>query len=92
MSVCRITTLTMKSQKGADDMLQNYVSTAASKFPEAEQLLQIRADATTVVAISLYEAYAAMERADAQRNQSIDTNNDIESVDKKVGTVELNHS
>ena len=33
-----------------------------------------------------------MERADAQRNQSIDTNNDIESVDKKVGTVELNHS
>ena len=92
MSVCRITTLTMKSKEGADELVQNYISTAASKFPEAEQLLQIRADDTTVVAISLYESTEAMKRADDARTKSIDGANDIVSVDMKVGTVELNHS
>ena len=67
--------------------------TASSKFPEAEQLLQIRADDTTVIAISLYENQEAMERASATRSQSIDSAQDnIVSVDTKVGTVELNHS
>jgi hypothetical protein len=51
----------MKSKEGEDELGQNFVSTAASKFPEAEQLLQIRADDTTVVAISLYESTEAMK-------------------------------
>ncbi len=93
MSVCRITTLTMKSKEAADAQVDSYTSTASSKFPEAEQLLQIRADDTTVIAISLYEDQAAMERASATRSQSIDSAQDnIVSVDTKVGTVELNHS
>ena len=93
MSVCRITTLTMKSKESADAQIDSYTSTASSKFPEAEQLLQIRADDTTVIAISLYENQEAMERASATRSQSIDSAQDnIVSVDTKVGTVELNHS
>jgi|TARA_B100001245_G_scaffold220473_1_gene191046 hypothetical protein len=83
----------MKSKESADAQVDSYTSTASSKFPEAEQLLQIRADDTTVIAISLYENQEAMERASATRSQSIDSAQDnIVSVDTKVGTVELNHS
>ena len=93
MSVARITTLTLKSKEGADKQVQAYNSTASSTFPEAEQLLQIRADDTTIIAISLYENNEAMERATAARAQSLDSNKDnFASVDMKVGTVELNHS
>ena len=93
MSVARITTLTLKSKEGADEMVQSYTSTASSKFPEAEQLLQIRVDDTTIIAISLYENNEAMERASAARSKSLDSNKDnIVSVDMKIGTVELNHS
>jgi len=83
----------MKSKEAADAQVDSYTSTASSKFPEAEQLLQIRADDTTVIAISLYENQEAMERASATRSQSIDSAQDnIVSVDTKIGTVELNHS
>ena len=93
MSVARITTLTLKSKEGADKQVQAYNSTASTTFPEAEQLLQIRADDTTIIAISLYENNEAMERASAARSKSLDSNKDnIVSVDMKVGTVELNHS
>ena len=93
MSVARITTLTLKSKEGADAQAQSYTSTASSTFPEAEQLLQIRVDDTTIIAISLYENNEAMERASAARSQSFDSVQDnIVSVDTKVGTVELNHS
>jgi len=50
------------------------------------------ADDTTVIAISLYESNEAMKRADDARNKSIDSANDIASIDMKVGTVEINHS
>ena len=93
MSVARITTLNLKSKEAADEMVQNYSTTAPSKFPEAEQLLQIRAGDTTIIAISLYENNEAMERATATRTKSLDSNKDnFSSVDMKVGTVELNHS
>jgi hypothetical protein len=93
MSVARITTLTLKSKEGADAQAQSYTSTASITFPEAEQLLQIRVDDTTIIAISLYENNEAMERATAARTTSLDSNKDnIVSVDMKVGTVELNHS
>ncbi len=93
MSVARITTLSLKSKEAADEMIESYTTTAPSKFPEAEQLLQIRTDDTTIIAISLYENNEAMERATATRAQSLDSNKDnFASVDMKVGTVELNHS
>ena len=93
MSVARITTLNLKSKEAADEMVQSYTVTAPGKFPEAEQLLQIRADDTTIIAISLYENNEAMERASAARSKSLDSNKDnIVSVDMKIGTVELNHS
>ena len=93
MSVARITTLNLTSKEGADELVKSYAANAPSKFPEAEQLLQIRVDDTTVVAISLYENNEAMERATAARTQSLDSNKDnFASVDMQVGTVELNHS
>ena len=93
MSVVRITTLNLKSKEVADEMVQSYTATAPSKFPEAEQLLQIRVGDTTIIAISLYENNEAMERATAARTKSLDSNKDnFASVDMKVGTVELNHS
>ena len=93
MSVARITTLNLKSKEGADEIVQSYTANAPSEFPEAEQLLQIRADDTTIIAISLYENNEAMERATATKTQSLDSNKDhFSSVDVKVGTVELNHS
>ena len=93
MSVARITTLTLKSKEGADAQAQSYTSTASSTFPEAEQLLQIRVDDTTVMAVSLYENNEAMERASAARTRRMDSKKDhFASVDTKVGTVELNHS
>ena len=93
MSVARITTLNLKSKEAADEMVKSYTATAPSKFPEAEQLLQIRTGDTTIIAISLYENNEAMERATAARTKSMDSNKDLfSSVDMKVGTVELNHS
>ena len=77
MSVCRITTLNLKP----------------TEFPEAEQLLQIRAGDTTVIAVSLYQDEAAMERASANRTKRMDSKKDhYASVDMKVGSVVLNHS
>ena len=93
MSVARITTLTLKSKEGADAWAQSYTSTASSTYPEAEQILQIRVDDTTIIGVSLYENNEAMERASAARSQSFDSVQDnIVSVDTKVGTVELNYS
>ena len=93
MSVARVTTINFKTKEGADELVQSYTANAPSEFPEAEQLLQIRADDTTIIAISLYENNEAMERATAARTKSLDSNKDhFASVDMKVGTVELNHS
>ena len=93
MSVARITTLNLKSKEAADEMVQSYTATAPGKFPEAEQLLQIRVNDTIISAISLYENNEAMERATPARTKSMDSHKDhFSSVDMKVGTVELNHS
>ena len=93
MSVARITTLNLKSKEGAEEIVQSYTANAPSEFPEAEQLLQVRVDDTTIVAISLYENNEAMERAAAARKRRMDSKKaHFASVDTKVGTVELNHS
>lgn len=93
MSVARVTTINFKTKEGADEIVQSYTANAPSEFPEAEQLLQIRIDDTTVMAVSLYENNEAMERATAARSRRMDSKKDnFASVDTKVGTVELNHS
>ena len=93
MSVARITTINFKSKEDADQSIKDYSEKAPSEFPEAEQLLQIRASDTTVMAISLYADNDAMERASAARSKRMDLNKElIESVDGKTGQVILNHN
>tara|TARA_B110000116_G_C16586647_1_gene468735 strand:+ start:415 stop:699 length:285 start_codon:yes stop_codon:yes gene_type:complete len=93
MSVARVTTLKFKSKKGADQIEDTYHTSAPGEFPEAEQLLEIRVDNTTLMFVSLYVDNDAMERASASRTKRMDLNKDlIESVDGKTGNVILNHS
>ena len=81
MSVARITTLNFKSKK------------APTEFPEAEQLLEVRVDDTTLMVVSLYADNDAMERASSARTKRMDLNKDlIDSMDGKTGEVILNHT
>ena len=92
MSVARITTIKFKSKEDADKSIEDYSSNAPSEFPEAEQLLQVRASDTTVMAISLYSDSDAMERASAARSKRMSANENVfEVVDTKTGDVTLNH-
>ena len=92
MSVARITTLKFKSKEGADQIEETYKSNAPSEFSEAEQLLEVRVDDTTLMFVSLYTDNDAMERASAARTKRMDLNKDlIDSIDGKNGEVILNH-
>ena len=92
MSVARITTLNFKSKEGADQIEETYKSNAPSEFSEAEQLLEVRVNDTTLMFVSLYADNDAMERASAARTQRMDLNKDlIDSFDGKTGEVILNH-
>ena len=92
MSVARITTINFKSKEDADKSIEDYSSKAPSEFPEAEQLLQIRASDTTVMAISLYANNDAMDRASAARSKRMSANENVfEVIDTKTGEVTLNH-
>ena len=92
MSVARITTINFKSKEAADKSRADYSDNAPNEFPEAEQLIQVHVDDTTVMAISLYAEEGAMERATAARTKRMGTNQDeFESVDTKTGTVTFNH-
>ena len=66
MSVARVTTINFKTKEAADNTVQSYSENAPTEFPEAEQLLQIRVDDTTVMVVSLYENNEAMERLQLQ--------------------------
>jgi len=93
MSVTRITTLNFKSKEGADEIEETYKNNAPTEFSEAEQLLEVRVDDTTLMFVSLYADNDAMERASAARSKRMDLNKDlIESVDGKTGNVILNHN
>ena len=93
MSVARITTVNFNTKEDADTMVENYVANAVSEFPEAEQLLQVRTNDTTVVAISLYADNDAMERASAAREKRLGaSHHKHESLDTKTGEVKLNHT
>ena len=92
MTVARITTINFKSKEDADESIKDYSDKASSEFPEAEQLLQIRADDTTVMAISLYTDNEAMERASVARSKRMSNNEKtFDIVDTKTGEVTLNH-
>ena len=92
MSVARITTLNFKSKAGADQIEETYKANAPSEFSEAEQLLEVRVNDTTLMFVSLYVDNDAMERASAARTKRMDLNKDlIDSVDGKTGEVILNH-
>ena len=92
MSVARITTLSFKSKDGADQIEESYKTNAPKEFVEAEQLLEVRVDDTTLMFVSLYADNDAMERASAARTKRMDLNKDlIESMDGKTGEVILNH-
>ena len=93
MSVARITTLNLKSKEGADQIEETYKNNAPTEFSEAEQLLEVRVDDTTLMFVSLYADNDAMERASAARTKRMDINKDlIDSMDGKTGEVILNHS
>ena len=93
MSVARVTTINFKSKEGADQIEETYKASAPSEFPEAEQLLEVRVDDTTLMFVSLYADNDAMERASAARSKRMDINKDIiESMDGKTGNVILNHN
>ena len=92
MSVARITTINFKSKEDADKSIEDYSSKAPSEFPEAEQLLQIRASDTTVMAISMYADKEAMERASVARSKRMSSNEKtFDVVDTKTGDVTLNY-
>ena len=93
MSVARITTLNFKSKDGADQIEETYKNNAPTEFAEAEQLLEVRVDDTTLMFVSLYADNDAMERASAAISKRMDLNKDlIESIDGKTGNVILNHN
>ena len=92
MSVARITTMNLKSKEDADRIEETYKTNAPTEFAEAEQLLEVRVDDTTLMFVSLYADNDAMERASAARTKRMDLNKDlIESMDGKTGEVILNH-
>ena len=70
-----------------------YKNNAPTEFSEAEQLLEVRINETTLMFVSLYVDNDAMERASAARTKRMDLNKDlIDSMDGKTGEVILNHS
>ena len=70
-----------------------YKNNAPTEFSEAEQLLEVRINETTLMFVSLYVDNDAMERASAARTKRMDLNKDlIDSIDGKTGEVILNHS
>ena len=92
MSVARITTLNFKSKEGADQVEETYKNSAPTEFAEAEQLLEVRVDDTTLMFVSLYADNDAMERASAARSKRMSNNeNTFNVVDTKTGEVTLNH-
>ena len=52
MSVSRISVVKFKTKEACDEMVESYTSNAPNEFPEAEQLLHIRIDDNTSIAVS----------------------------------------
>ena len=92
MSIARITTVKMDSKEAADDQTQGYVQNAPSEFPQASQLIGIRIDDVTLMAVTIYPDTETMKAADAAREKRLNTNVDNRiSVETLVGDVTLDH-
>ncbi|MGY8906615.1 hypothetical protein ABXT60_07345 [Candidatus Njordibacter sp. Uisw_056] len=90
MSIVRITTITLISQEVADAAALSYAANAVKDFPSAEQLIGIRSEGSKLIAVSIYESQAAMDKADAERDKRM-ANPDIVSMESVIGEVTLNH-
>ena len=92
MTIARITTINFKSKEDADESIKDYSAKAPSEFPQAQQLLQILASDTTVMAISLYADNDAMGCTSAARAKRMSNNEKtFDFVNTKTGEVTLNH-
>ena len=92
MTIARITTIEWNSEETCDAREQDYVNNAPKEFPDASQLLFVRLNETTVMAVTLYPDELTMQKADEARTKrlSIDESSRV-SIETKVGTVTLNH-
>ena len=92
MTIARINHIEWNSEDTCDARAQNYVKNAPKAFPDASQLLFVRLNETTVMAVTLYPDELTMQKADEARTKrlSIDESSRV-SIETKVGTVTLNH-
>ena len=92
MAIARTTTIEWNSKETCDAREQDYIKNAPQEFPEASQLLFMRLNETTVMAVTLYPDEQTMQKADEARAKrlSIDETSRV-SIETKVGTVTLNH-
>ena len=63
MAYARINTITFASEKAADNLQENYASTAVEGFPEAQLLVAVRTGPLTASLTSIYEDKAAFDRS-----------------------------
>lgn len=92
MAIARTTTIEWNSKETCDAREQDYINNAPQEFPDASQLLFVRLNETTVMAVTLYPDEQTMQKTDEARAKrlSIDETSRV-SIETKVGTVTLNH-
>ena len=92
MSIARVTTVKMDSKEAADEQTQGNVPSAPSQYPQASQLIGIRIDDVTLMAVTIYPDAETMKAADAAREKRLNTNIENRvSVETVVGEVTLDH-
>ena len=92
MSIARVTTVKMDSKEAADKQTQGYIQSAPSEYPQASQLISIRIDDVTLMAVTIYSDTETMKAADAAREKRLNTNIENRvSVETVVGEVTLDH-
>ena len=74
MTIARITTVEWNSKETCDTREQDYVNNAPQEFPDASQLLFMRLDETTVMAVTLYPDEQTMQNADEARAKRLAQN------------------
>ena len=93
MTYARINTITFASEKAADNLQENYASTAVEGFPEAKLLVAVRTGPLTASLTSIYEDKAAFDRSANERSARMSANGHLmEAVDVQEGEVYLFHT
>ena len=67
MAIARTTTIEWNSKETCDAREQDYINNAPQEFPDASQLLFVRLNETTVMAVTLYPDEQTMQKADEAR-------------------------